>query len=80
MLKVHCLGILQSQTGHAEVHIAWPQDNAVGTALKTLMQQFPSVAAELPRCACAIGDQIVARDYQLQTGDELVLLPPVGGG
>ena len=80
MLKIHCLGILQSQTGQAEIQIEWPQDGSIETALATLVEKHPAVSNELPRCACAIGDEIVPRSYQLQAGDELVLLPPVGGG
>lgn len=79
-LKVHCLGILQSQAGQAVGEIDWPQDGSIETALVALVEKYPAVANELPRCACAIGDEIVPRSYQLQAGDELVLLPPVGGG
>lgn len=80
MLKIHCLGILQSKVGQAICEVDWPQDNSIETALATLVEAHPAVASELPRCACAIGDEIVPRSYQLQAGDELVLLPPVGGG
>ncbi|HET6655229.1 MAG TPA: MoaD/ThiS family protein [Gammaproteobacteria bacterium] len=34
----------------------------------------------LPFVACAVGDEIVVRNYPLQEGDTLVLLPPVSGG
>ena len=80
MLKIHCLGIMQSKTGSALVEIDWPADNQIDTALADFSQQWPTAAGELGRCACAIGDAIVPRSYQLQAGDELVLLPPVGGG
>ena len=79
-LKIFCLGILQNQVGNAEIEIDWPRDSTIETALVTLVETYPAVANELPRCACAIGDEIVPRSYQLQAGDELVLLPPVGGG
>ena len=80
MLTIHCLGNLQSKTGHTEVEVQWPQDNIIETALATLVAAYPAVANELPRCACAIGDELVPRSHKLQSGDELVLLPPVGGG
>lgn len=79
-LKVRCLGILQSLTGEAVVEIDWPQDNAIENVLNTLVARYPSIAKELPRCACAIGDELVPRNHRLQANDELVLLPPVGGG
>lgn len=79
-LNIHCLGILQSKTGSALVEIDWPENGSIELALANLEAQYPAVAGELPRCACAIGDQIVPRSHQLNAGDELVLLPPVGGG
>lgn len=79
-LNIHCLGILQSKTGSALVEIDWPEHGSIELALANLIAKHPAVANELPRCACAIGDQIVPRSHQLKAGDELVLLPPVGGG
>lgn len=79
-LSIHCLGILQSKTGSALVETDWPEDGIIENALVALEAQYPAVSGELPRCACAIGDEIVPRRHQLQAGDELVLLPPVGGG
>lgn len=80
MLTIHCLGNLQSITGHSDVQIEWPHDSSIETALTALTATYPTLANELPRCACAIGDRLVPRSHQLQSGDELVLLPPVGGG
>lgn len=80
MLKIHCLGILQTHTGSPLVEIEWPADNKIETALTTLQKSWPSISGELARCACAIGDALVKREHTLQAGDELVLLPPVGGG
>lgn len=79
-LTIHCLGILQSKTGAERVSIDWPENGSIEAVLVTLESQWPALASELPRCACAIGDELVPRSYQLQAGDELVLLPPVGGG
>lgn len=79
-LTIHCLGILQSKTGSELVTIDWPENNSIEAALAALESQWPALASELPRCACAIGDELVPRTQPLQAGEELVLLPPVGGG
>ncbi len=38
------------------------------------------LAPELPRCAWAIGDDLVPRTHTLREGDEVAVLPPVSGG
>lgn len=53
---------------------------SVSEILAELMQHFPDTAPVLERCACAIGDTIVTRNYVLQSDTTLVLLPPVAGG
>lgn len=39
-----------------------------------------ALAKELPRCAYAIGADLVSVDHPLSEGDELSVLPPVSGG
>jgi molybdopterin converting factor small subunit len=49
-------------------------------ALVLALQADAGLAAELERCAFAIGTDIVARDHPLNEGDEVAVLPPVSGG
>ena len=53
---------------------------SIGEVLEILIEHFPLTAPALERCACAIGDSIVSRDFVLQSDSTLVLLPPVAGG
>lgn len=54
--------------------------SVVRDVLASLCQLRPPLAAHLPRVACAIDDQIVARDHVLPDGCRLALIPPVSGG
>jgi molybdopterin converting factor small subunit len=66
--------------GRGEVQLDMPVPAELSRVLEQLSTQYPSLASELPRAACAVGDTLVRRDETV-TGDvPLVLLPPVSGG
>lgn len=52
----------------------------VTAALDELGLMSEELAALLPTCAIAIGDDMVGRDQVLEQGDRLSVLPPVNGG
>lgn len=52
----------------------------VAAALDELGLMSGELAALLPTCAIAIGDDMVGRDQVLAAGDQLSVLPPVNGG
>lgn len=56
---------------------------AAGATVEMLADRLAAhgeLAAELERCAFALGDTLVARTQVLNEGDELAVLPPVSGG
>lgn len=53
---------------------------SVANVLAVLVAEYPDFAQHAERTACAVGDELVPRSYQLQPGDTLVLIPPVAGG
>ncbi len=59
-------------------------DVAVGSDVATiralLAERYPPAASTLARCAAALNRAYVAADTTLHDGDELVFIPPVGGG
>lgn len=54
--------------------------STVADLIQHLADQFPQVAADLPRTAVARGSDVIGRDVQITAGDQLALIPPVGGG
>jgi molybdopterin converting factor subunit 1 len=56
-------------------------DGATAADVRALLgERYPALARLLPPCAVAVNRAYVAADAPLQNGDELVFIPPVGGG
>jgi molybdopterin converting factor small subunit len=61
-----------------EVSIALPA--AVADVVAALAAHSRELAELLPCCAIAVGDELVDRDFVINPGDEVAVLPPVSGG
>ncbi len=79
-IKVLFFGVLQQAAGCASCELTLEAGLDTRAALYRLQQRYPALAAQLPRVACAIGDQLVTRGQPLSAGDTLALIPPVSGG
>lgn len=80
-LKVRYCGVLEQACGGAEGELEIVQlPVRVSDVLTRVAAENPAAREYLPAVACAIGDEIVARDHCLSAGQTLVLLPPVSGG
>lgn len=56
-------------------------DGATPEAVRALLgERYPALARLLPPCAVAVNRSYVAADAPLHEGDELVFIPPLGGG
>lgn len=56
-------------------------DGATAADVRALLgERYPALARLLPPCAVAVNRAYVASDAPLSDGDELVFIPPVGGG
>jgi molybdopterin converting factor small subunit len=62
--------------GSSSSSVAWP----AASRSAALAERYPAVAALLPRCVAAVNRAYVAGDAPLAEGDELVFVPPLGGG
>lgn len=80
-VTVQCHGELQSLCGGVDQPVQLGSGAAtVADAIDALAARYPQAEAALQRCACAIGDSLVASDRALQSGDVVALIPPVSGG
>ncbi|HEX5440281.1 MAG TPA: molybdopterin converting factor subunit 1 [Ktedonobacterales bacterium] len=57
-----------------------PDGATAADARALLGERYPALARLLPPCAVAVNRAYVAADAPLHDGDELVFIPPVGGG
>lgn len=80
MIRIELYGVLSERAGCGEVVLAIATPASVEGVLAQLAAAYPSLANDLPRVACAVGDSLVRRDEYVTNDAPLVLLPPVSGG
>lgn len=78
-IHVELWGVAVRLAGAQHLTLELPAGATVATAAEHLAA-VGGLAAELPRCAFALGDDVVRRDHALRDGDVLGVLPPVAGG
>jgi sulfur-carrier protein len=71
---------LRERIGRQDEEMELPAGATVEQARELLAERYPAVANVLPRCAAALNRTYVATDAPLAEGDELVFVPPLGGG
>jgi sulfur-carrier protein len=56
-------------------------ESAIAADVRALLgERYPALARLLPPCAVAVNRAYAAADAPLHDGDELVFIPPLGGG
>jgi len=55
-------------------------DLSVADVRALLLIRYPRLQAVMERSACAVNHGYVPREATLHEGDEVVFIPPVGGG
>ena len=73
-------GPARERAGAGSVEVAITLPAAVGEVVSALAVANPALQELLPCCAIAVGDEIVGRDFLIQPGAEVAVLPPVSGG
>jgi molybdopterin synthase sulfur carrier subunit len=71
---------LREATGREAETLDVAAESDVAAIRVLLAVRYPSAAPILARCAAALNRAYVATDMTLHDGDELVFIPPVGGG
>ena len=80
-IKVIFYGVLKQEAGVKTQELELPQAGAnVRDLLESVRQRFDLDPRRLETTACALNDELVAREHALQDGDVVGLLPPVSGG
>lgn len=78
-IKIDAFGAVERQLPQ-DLEMLCPLNITVSQVLDQVGQDYPEAMAIIERCACAIGEDIISRQSQLNSNTTLVLLSPVAGG
>ena len=78
-IKIEAYGAIEKHLP-AELSLSCVPNSLIADVLDQIKIRYPSASDLLKRCACAIGEDIVARQSQLAQDSTLVLFSPVAGG
>jgi MoaE-MoaD fusion protein len=79
-IRVLLFAGLREAIGAPELSLTLPQDACVDDAWKTLVRDHPALDEVRRSTRAARNGRLVSFEERLLDGDELALLPPVGGG
>ena len=79
-IQIRYFASLREATGRDSESLDAPTGATVSATRDLLTQRYPALAPLLPRCAAAINRGYAPLDTPLREGDELVFIPPLGGG
>ncbi|MBV9258182.1 MAG: molybdopterin converting factor subunit 1 [Ktedonobacteraceae bacterium] len=71
---------LREITGRGEETLDVPEETSIATARTELIARYPGLQPIMQRCISAVNRHYVDAETLLQDGDELVFIPPMGGG
>ena len=79
-VRVELFAGLREVIGQHEIEVELPERASVGDLREGLGRDFPKLAPFLPSLVCAVNQEYRSREYLLQDGDEVALIPPISGG
>jgi molybdopterin synthase sulfur carrier subunit len=79
-VHVRYFAALRERVGKDAEDLALPAGATITLARETLAERYPALAATLVTCAAAVNRAYASADATLAEGDELVFIPPLGGG
>ena len=81
-MRVHIryFAALREVMGRADETLELPDGATVAEASLALAERTPALRAPLAVCVAAVNRAYVTPDTPLAEGDELVFIPPLGGG
>ena len=79
-LQVRFYSQLRDLAGTEAVDVDLSNGVAVSDLLENLYARFPELRAQDKNILVGAGVEFVDRNYQLKSGDEISIMPPVQGG
>ncbi len=79
-VNVLCFAALREAVGSGSVAVRLGEHATVAELLARLGEDYPALAPHLPYVKVAVNRRFAMATEHLHPGDEVALLPPVGGG
>jgi molybdopterin converting factor subunit 1 len=79
-VHVRYFAALREKVGKDGEDLAIPVGAKVNQARAALIERYPQLATMLAGCAAAVNRAYASAETALNEGDELVFIPPLGGG
>jgi molybdopterin synthase sulfur carrier subunit len=79
-LRVQFYSRLRDLASASELELDLPQGTTVAGLLDTIYRQKPALLPADPTILVAAGVEFVDRQYQLKSGEEISIMPPLQGG
>jgi molybdopterin converting factor subunit 1 len=79
-IRIRYFASLREIVGHNEEQLNLLEGATVSDARTALLARYPRLQPIMERCLCAVNRGYVAPEATLHEGDELVFIPPMGGG
>lgn len=79
-VKAKLFAALREQIKEREMELQLPLGSTLQGLIDTMVQQYPLLHDYLPSLHFAVNRKYASLETELHDGDEVALLPPVGGG
>ena len=79
-IRMRYFASLREVTSKQEEGLEVPEGASVADVRALLLARYPQLENALARAVCAVNHQYVTADTSIRDGDEVVFIPPVGGG
>lgn len=79
-IRIRYFASLREIVGGNEENLSVPEGARAADVRALLLERYPRLENALARAVCAVNRQYVPPETALREGDEVVFIPPVGGG
>ncbi len=79
-IRMRYFAAVREIVGRQEETLSVPEGESVAGVRARLLDRYPRLENALARAVCAVNHQYVSPETALHEGDEVVFIPPVGGG
>jgi sulfur-carrier protein len=79
-IRIRYFASLRETTGQNEEILPLADGATVAALREMLLVRYPRLQTVLERALCAVNHHYVSLETILREGDEVVFIPPVGGG